>query len=183
MAALKLLGACLVFCISLTHGAFIFEANQQQQFNEVYMEQQSQPDEPELAVDPPDFQNDSPYEAFEEVDVNIPEPVRDDGHDFGYFNVGKYTPDWDSLDKRPLPDWYDKAKLGIFIHWGVFSVPSFETEWFWWRWQGEKKQDMINFMTKNYRPDFTYPDFGPMFTAEFYDANQWADIFAAAGAK
>ena len=42
----------------------------------------------------------------------------------------KYTPDWDSLDKRPLPNWYDDSKVGIFIHWGVFSVPSFRSEWF-----------------------------------------------------
>ncbi len=40
-------------------------------------------------------------------------------------NVTKYTPDWDSLDKRPLPEWYDNVKVGIFIHWGVFSVPSY----------------------------------------------------------
>jgi alpha-L-fucosidase len=41
----------------------------------------------------------------------------------------QYTPDWASLDKRPLPQWYDDAKIGIFIHWGVFSVPSFRSEW------------------------------------------------------
>ena len=41
-----------------------------------------------------------------------------------------YKPTWDSLDKRPLPTWYDDAKIGIFIHWGVFSVPSFHSEWF-----------------------------------------------------
>ena len=41
----------------------------------------------------------------------------------------KYTPDWDSIDSRPLPNWYDEAKVGIFIHWGVFSVPSFKSEW------------------------------------------------------
>lgn len=44
----------------------------------------------------------------------------------------RYEPNWDSIDSRPLPDWYDKAKIGIFIHWGVFSVPSFRSEWFWW---------------------------------------------------
>ncbi len=48
----------------------------------------------------------------------------------------RYTPDWDSLDSRPLPSWYDNAKFGIFIHWGVFSVPSFGSEWFWTNWQG-----------------------------------------------
>jgi hypothetical protein len=43
----------------------------------------------------------------------------------------KYLPTWESLDTRPLPMWYDQAKVGIFIHWGVFSVPSFRSEWFW----------------------------------------------------
>lgn len=46
----------------------------------------------------------------------------------------QYEPNWDSLDSRPIPDWYDKAKIGIFIHWGVFSVPSMGTEWFWGFW-------------------------------------------------
>ena len=35
----------------------------------------------------------------------------------------KYTPDWESLDSRPLPEWYDKAKIGIFMHFGPYSVP------------------------------------------------------------
>jgi alpha-L-fucosidase len=41
----------------------------------------------------------------------------------------KYTPNWDSLDKHPVPKWYDNSKIGIFIHWGLFSVPSFGNEW------------------------------------------------------
>lgn len=44
----------------------------------------------------------------------------------------RYEPNWKSIDSRPLPEWYDQAKFGIFIHWGVFSVPSFGSEWFWW---------------------------------------------------
>jgi len=48
----------------------------------------------------------------------------------------KYVPTWPSLDSRPLPSWYDEAKFGIFIHWGVFSVPSFGSEWFWNNWKG-----------------------------------------------
>ena len=48
-----------------------------------------------------------------------------------------YKPTWDSLDSRALPQWYDDAKFGIFIHWGVFSVPSFGSEWFWNHWKGE----------------------------------------------
>lgn len=37
----------------------------------------------------------------------------------------KYAPDWESIDKRPTPAWFDEAKFGIFIHWGVYSVPAF----------------------------------------------------------
>lgn len=50
--------------------------------------------------------------------------------------INQYSPTWDSLDSRPLPTWYDDAKIGIFIHWGVFSVPSFGSEWFWNNWKG-----------------------------------------------
>ena len=41
----------------------------------------------------------------------------------------QYTANWTSIDSRPLPTWYDESKIGIFIHWGVFSVPSFSSEW------------------------------------------------------
>lgn len=95
----------------------------------------------------------------------------------------QYEPNWDSLDARPLPQWFDEAKVGIFLHWGVFSVPSFGSEWFWWNWQGAKDKATVDFMAKNYRPGFTYADFGPMFGAEFFDPSQWADIFKASGAK
>lgn len=54
----------------------------------------------------------------------------------------QYTPDWPSLDSRPLPQWYDDAKVGIFIHFGVFSVPAFgqgsASEWFWEAWKSKK---------------------------------------------
>ncbi|XP_072028820.1 alpha-L-fucosidase-like [Amphiura filiformis] len=99
-------------------------------------------------------------------------------------SVKKYTPNWDSLDARPLPSWYDESKFGIFIHWGVFSVPSFNNEWFWWQWKGTKPvQKVVNFMKQNYDPNFLYADFGPQFTAEFYNATEWADVFKASGAK
>ena len=56
------------------------------------------------------------------------------------FSNGRYQPNWSSLDSRPLPTWYDEAKIGIFIHWGVFSVPSFgspESAFLWLRWRGK----------------------------------------------
>ncbi|XP_062870636.1 tissue alpha-L-fucosidase-like [Trichomycterus rosablanca] len=95
----------------------------------------------------------------------------------------RYTPDWKSLDARPLPPWYDEAKFGLFVHWGVFSVPAFGSEWFWWNWKGAMSPDYILFMAKNYPPGFTYPEFAPMFNAQFFEPDQWAELFEASGAK
>ncbi|XP_023694858.2 plasma alpha-L-fucosidase isoform X1 [Paramormyrops kingsleyae] len=95
----------------------------------------------------------------------------------------QYQPTWESIDSRPLPEWYDQAKFGIFVHWGVFSVPSFGSEWFWWYWKNQKLTPYVDFMRQNYPPDFQYADFAPQFTAEFFNAKQWTEIFAASGAK
>ena len=93
-----------------------------------------------------------------------------------------YDPTWASIDSRPLPTWYDEAKVGIFMHWGVFSVPSFGSEWFWNNWQTGQKS-YVEFMNANYRPDLTYADFANQFTAEFFNPDLWTDIFQASGAK
>ena len=95
----------------------------------------------------------------------------------------QYQPNWDSLDKRPLPEWYDEVKFGIFMHWGVYSVPSFSSEWFWEQWKGRKQANVVDFMNKNYPPDFTYPDFAPMFKAELFDPKYWASLFKQSGAR
>jgi len=101
--------------------------------------------------------------------------------------LANYEPNWNSIDSRPLPQWFDEAKVGIFLHWGVFSVPSYGSEWFWWIWQGKPYRkhhnETVAFMKKNYRPDFTYADFAPQFKAEFFNPDQWVDLFKAAGAK
>ncbi|KAL3877702.1 hypothetical protein ACJMK2_035368 [Sinanodonta woodiana] len=94
----------------------------------------------------------------------------------------RYLPNWDSLDTRPIPSWYDDVKIGMVIHWGVFSVPStYYGEWFWYAWQTSKAKECVQFMNNNYKPDFTYADFAPELTADFFDPNQWADLFKAAG--
>ncbi|KAK3734282.1 hypothetical protein QZH41_015136 [Actinostola sp. cb2023] len=74
------------------------------------------------------------------------------------------------------------------MHWGVYSVPSFgqgggaAAEWFWW-YLREKSKPYVDFMAKNYPPGFKYADFAPMFHAEFFDPNQWADLLAKSGAE
>ena len=99
--------------------------------------------------------------------------------------AGEYQPTWDSLNSRPLPKWYDQSKFGIFLHWGVYSVPSFSSEWFWhnWKTNSSKHSEIVEFMKKNYPPDFEYPDFAPMFNAELFDPVAWAELFKKAGAK
>ncbi|XP_022602764.1 tissue alpha-L-fucosidase-like [Seriola dumerili] len=97
----------------------------------------------------------------------------------------RYAPNWDSLDARPLPQWFDEAKVGIFVHWGVFSVPGFGqySEWFWYWWQSAKREEFVEFMQKNYPPGFKYADFATEFHAEFFNPDTWAEIFKASGAR
>jgi len=98
-------------------------------------------------------------------------------------SLAKYDPTWESIDSRPLPPWYDEAKLGIFVHWGVFSVPSYSSEWFWQNWKQQKLPGIEEFMRENYKADFTYQDFAKDFSAEFFISDQWADIFNSSGAR
>jgi len=94
----------------------------------------------------------------------------------------RYLPDWESLDTRPLPQWFDDAKFGIFIVWGVYSVPSYGNEWFWHNWKGGDPA-VVKFMKENYPPNFTYGDFAASFGAELFNPDQWADILKASGAR
>ena len=101
-----------------------------------------------------------------------------------------YEPNWASLDRRPTPAWVIDAKLGVFIHWGVYSVPAWAqkgeyAEWYWQRLRSEnvKWAPSQQVHAKNYGAAFDYMDFAPRFTAELFDAAQWADLFARAGIK
>jgi len=102
--------------------------------------------------------------------------------------AGQYTPDWPSIDSRPLPAWYDSAKVGIFMHWGPYSVPGVSSEWFWFQWNRRDPNNagdmaIVKHMAAFYPPDFTYQQFGPQFRAEFFNATEWAELIAASGAK
>lgn len=100
-------------------------------------------------------------------------------------SAARYTADWTSLDARPLPQWFDDAKIGIFVHWGVFSVPGFGqySEWFWYWWRSSALPENVEFMEKYYPPGFSYADFAPQFRAEFFEPDKWAEIFQASGAR
>jgi len=103
-----------------------------------------------------------------------------------------YEPTWASLASRPIPAWFPDAKFGIFIHWGVYSVPSWirvsegryasYAEWYEARVMGELKGDE-DFHERTYGADFAYRDFAPMFTAALFDPDFWADLFAESGAR
>lgn len=98
-----------------------------------------------------------------------------------------YEANWASLDQRPNPQWFEDAKFGIFIHWGVYSVPSWGpkdkyAEWYWHDMKDPKGATWA-FHEKTYGAKFQYQDFAPMFKAELFDPAQWADIFKRSGAK
>ena len=95
---------------------------------------------------------------------------------------GPYEPTWESLrDNWRVPAWFNEAKFGIFIHWGLYSIPARINEWY----ERHMYTSDAKWHTEHYdSPDkFGYKDFIPLFTVKKYDADQWADLFVRAGAK
>ncbi len=97
---------------------------------------------------------------------------------------GPYHDDWASLTDFDMPLWYTKAKFGIFIHWGLYSVPAFANEWYSRNMYIQGTPEYEHHV-RTYGPhkDFGYKDFIPLFTAEKFDPDCWAETFAAAGAR
>jgi alpha-L-fucosidase len=110
-----------------------------------------------------------------------------------------YQPTWDSIDRRPTPAWFTDAKFGIFIHWGVYSVPAYApvipgklayAEWYW-NAMTQGKTPKANpvqsgtwaFHQKHYGADYAYQNFAPQFRAELFDPDHWAEVFALSGAR
>lgn len=97
---------------------------------------------------------------------------------------GSYTDTWDSLCEHPTPKWYEKGKFGIFIHWGVYSVPAFGNEWYPRNMYKKGSSENLHHVKKYGTLDkFGYKDFIPMFKAEKFDPSQWAELFKEAGAQ
>jgi alpha-L-fucosidase len=112
------------------------------------------------------------------------------------YSQTEYEANWASIDKRPVPTWFEDAKFGIFIHWGLFSVPAWApvgenindkyAEWYWKKLtdpKAETHQYFTDFHNKTYGGSFKYQDFVKGFTCELFEPNGWATLFLEAGAK
>ena len=109
----------------------------------------------------------------------------------------KYQSTWESIDSRPVPEWFTDSKFGIFIHWGLYSVPAWApadkdnptytnfSEWFWSRMNNDNEEGKIfrEHLKNNYGENFKYQDFAGQFKAENFYPEQWAEIFKKAGAR
>jgi alpha-L-fucosidase len=97
---------------------------------------------------------------------------------------GPFRPDWTSLKQYRSPGWYDDAKFGIFIHWGVFSVPAFGSEWYSRNMYLQGHADYAHHVaTYGAQAKFGYKDLIPLFTAPKFDPKAWAALFSASGAR
>ena len=98
--------------------------------------------------------------------------------------AGPYSGEWQSLCGHKTPGWYERAKFGVFIHWGAYSVPAFGNEWYprnmYVRGSEEYEHHRATYGDQK---DFGYKDFIKMFRGERFDAGEWMSLFREAGAK
>src|SRR5580658_6017907 len=96
----------------------------------------------------------------------------------------RFHSDWNSLAQYRTPEWFRDAKFGIFIHWGVYSVPAFGNEWYSRNmYVPGNKAFEHHIATYGPQTNFGYKDFIPLFKAEGFDPSAWVDLFVQAGAR
>ena len=98
----------------------------------------------------------------------------------------KYLPTWNSLRTHRTPQWFRDAKFGIYTHWGIYSVPAHGPNGTWYpyfMYREGSPQYEYHLKTYGHPSKFGYKDFIPMFTAEKFDPDEWAELFKQAGAK
>ena len=101
-----------------------------------------------------------------------------------------YRPDLASLRQhQPVPEWLRDGKLGIYAHWGVYSVPAFGNEWYpSYMFDRDGVNNSLRVFehhvaTYGDPAQFGYHDFIPRFTGEKFSAQEWAELYQRAGAK
>jgi alpha-L-fucosidase len=103
--------------------------------------------------------------------------------------VVKYEPTWESLrEYKEIPDWLRDGKFGIYTHWGVYAVHAYgeNTTWYSFGMYADPESEAREHFENNFgklTPEFGYKDLIPKFTAEKFDADEWAELFQKSGAK
>ena len=100
-------------------------------------------------------------------------------------------PSWETLNQRPYPQWFSDAKLGIFIHWGLYSVPAYAGkegygEWFYrglMTGVGGRKEIMSLYADTTLAPREMYAQLADHWHAELWKPEEWARMFKDAGAR
>jgi len=102
-----------------------------------------------------------------------------------YLQAQPYEPNWESLKQHPdAPEWFRDAKLGIYFHWGVYSVPAFGSEWYP-RDMFLKGNRVNRHHTETYGDpaEYGYDRFVDQWRTPAFDAGEWAALFKQAGAR
>jgi len=96
-----------------------------------------------------------------------------------------FEADWASLSRHEAaPEWFRDSKLGIYFHWGVYSVPAYSTEWYPRLMHLPGHPVWTHHLaTYGHPSEFGYHDFVPQFTAESFDPEEWAELFQQTGAR
>lgn len=122
--------------------------------------------------------------------ANLPDPVDVSDNTEALARVravvdaGPYSDEWESLRAYTPPTWYEDAKFGIFIHWGLYSVPAFNNEWYARNMYRQGSTEFEHHLaTHGAQSDFGYKDFIPSFTMEDFDPDAWAKLFRQSGAQ
>lgn len=124
----------------------------------------------------------NPAELPEPVDVSDNTAALDRVREIA--ESGPYQPTWESLSTYRTPLWYRDAKFGIFLHWGVFSVPAFRNEWYSRSMYLEGTPEFAHHVeTYGSQNEFGYKDFIPSFTMADFNPESWAALFKRSGAQ
>ena len=101
-----------------------------------------------------------------------------------------YQATWESLDRHKMPPWYDDAKIGLSMHWGVYAVPAWApreegisyAEWYGYNMKKKENPTSV-YHTGKYGESFTYDDFISKWKAESYNPSDWARFAKNMGAN